>query len=270
MRLKTLGVIVVAALALFTVLYWVTDPSRLSSRQQQAGQEQLEYGKRVFANNPADPSAARCARCHGDNGQGGPVPGATGVNAPNLHSASLAQKLKNNPDYIHLVVSYGGVVVSGNTKSLMPAWSSDVGGALNTQQIDAVVALVTSWAQQAGTASSTPVPNTADAGKQIYGSALPVACASCHAADLSGAIGPNLQNIGNELVTANLPTPPSGLDQMKKDYAADKHDFFEKWIRDSSGNYNGGTPTGMPSFPAAQLPDDQLQALITFLLTQKK
>src|SRR5919204_3315012 len=99
MRLKTLGVIVVTALALFTALYWVTDPSRLASRQQQANQDLLAYGKRVFANNPSDPSAARCARCHGDNGQGGPVPGAQGINAPNLHSASLAQKLKNNPDY---------------------------------------------------------------------------------------------------------------------------------------------------------------------------
>jgi mono/diheme cytochrome c family protein len=270
MHLKTLGVITVTALALFSVLYWVTDPSRSQSRQAEDQREQLEYGKRVFANNATDPSAARCARCHGDNGQGGPVPGATGVNAPNLHSASLATKLKNNPDYVHLVVSYGGVVVSGNTKSLMPAWSDEVGGSLNRQQIDAVVALVTSWAKAAAAASTTPAPNTADAGKQVYSSALPTACSSCHGADLSGGVGPNIQNIGNQLVTTGLPVPPSGLSQMQKDYAADKRAFLEKWIRDSSANYNGGAATGMPAFPAAQLPDDQLQALITFLLTQKK
>ena len=45
--------------------------------------------------------------------------------------------------------------------------------------------------------------------------------------------------------------------------------FLEKWIRDSSQNYNGGTATGMPAFPASQVPDDQLQALITFLLSKK-
>jgi hypothetical protein len=35
MRLKTLGVVVVTALALFTVFYWVSDPSRLADRQAQ-------------------------------------------------------------------------------------------------------------------------------------------------------------------------------------------------------------------------------------------
>lgn len=267
MRLKTLGVIVVTALAMFVVVYWVTDPGRLSSEQAQAEKDQLAYGARVFANNATDTSAARCARCHGDNGQGGPVPGATGVNAPNLHSASLAAKLKVNSDYIHEVVSYGGVVVSGNVNSLMPAWSTDVGGSLTVQQINAVVALVTSWAQEAATQSQAAVPNTVEAGKQVFSSA---GCVSCHAADLSGGVGPNIQNIGNELVTTGLPNPPSGLDQMKKDYAANPTDFLTKWIRDSGQNYNGGTATGMPPFPAAQLPDDQLQALITFLLSQKK
>jgi hypothetical protein len=36
MRIKTLGVIVVTALALFTVFYWMTDPSRLASNQAAA------------------------------------------------------------------------------------------------------------------------------------------------------------------------------------------------------------------------------------------
>ena len=57
---------------------------------------------------------------------------------------------------------------------------------------------------------------------------------------------------------------------MQADYAKDKKTFFIQWIRDSTTNYNGGTATGMPAFPASDLPDDQLQALITFLLTQKK
>jgi cytochrome c551 len=265
MRLKTLGVIVVAALAIFTVFYWVTDPSRLADRQSQASKDLIAYGERVFANNKSDASAAQCARCHGDNGQGGPVPGTKNL-APNLHSASIAKKLKVNPDYVNEVIRFGGVVVSGNVNSDMPAWSTEVGGPLTVQQIDALTALVTGWAQEAATTSETPVPNTPDAGHQIF----LARCAACHAADLSGGIGPNLQNIGNQLVTTNLPTPPSGLNQMKADYAKDKTNFFTMWIRDSTTNYNGGTATGMPAFPASDLTDDQLQALITFLLTQKK
>lgn len=268
MRIKTLGVIVVSALALFTMFYWLTDSSRLSSRQQSAEEEQLAFGREVFANNKDDPSAAGCARCHGDDGMGGPVPGQPGLNAPNLHSPSIAAKLKINPDYVHLVVSYGGIVVSGNPSSVMPAWSSEVGGPLTVQQIDAVVALVTSWAEANAGASSSPVPNTAEAGQQVYNTA---GCVSCHQADLGGVPGtfPSLKNVGNEIGTG-LPKPPSGLDQMKADYAQDPATFFEKWIRDSSQNYNGGTATGMPAFPQAQLSDDALQALIKFLLTQKQ
>jgi mono/diheme cytochrome c family protein len=265
MRLKTLGVIVVTALALFTVFYWVTDPSRLADRQAQETKDMLAYGERVFANNKTDASAAQCARCHGDNGQGGPVPGTKNL-APNLHSASIAKKLKVNPDYVNEVIRFGGVVVSGNVNSDMPAWSTEVGGPLTVQQIDALTALVTGWAEEAATQSQAPVANTAEAGHQVF----LAKCASCHAADLSGGVGPNLQNIGNALVTSGLPVPPSGLSQMQADYAKDKKAFFSKWIRDSTNSYNGGTATGMPAFPASDLPDDQLQALITFLLTQKK
>jgi mono/diheme cytochrome c family protein len=268
MRLKTLGVIVVSALALFTVFYWLTDQARLAEREKSDAQEMLDYGARVFANNPADASAAQCARCHGAEGQGGPIPGdAQGRSAPNLHSASIAAKLKVNPDYVNLVIRFGGVVVSGNVNSDMPAWSTEVGGSLTVQQIDALTALVTSWAEEAATKSQAPVANTAEAGKGIYNSA---GCVSCHGAQLAGVPGqfPDISNIGNELVTT-LPKPPTDLAKMQSDYAADPRAFLEKWIRDSTTSYNGGTATGMPPFPVSQLPDDQLQALITFLLTQK-
>ena len=46
--------------------------------------------------------------------------------------------------------------------------------------------------------------------------------------------------------------------------------MLELWIRDSSANYNDGTPTGMPAHPEASLSDSALQALITFLLEQKQ
>ena len=91
----------------------------------------------------------------------------------------------------------------------------------------------------------------------------------CHGADLAGTADfPDLRTIGSKPVT-DLPTPISQLDKLKSDYAADPRKFLEDWIRDSSTNYNDGTPTGMPAHPEAQLPDDALQALITYLLAQK-
>jgi mono/diheme cytochrome c family protein len=112
------------------------------------------------------------------------------------------------------------------------------------------------------------VPNTVAAGQTVFTSTSD--CAGCHGADLAG-VGqfPNLQNIGNQPVT-NLPFPISQLDKLKADYAKDSRAFLEAWIRDSATNYNGGQATQMPPHPQTSLSDSALQALITFLLAQKK
>jgi mono/diheme cytochrome c family protein len=271
MRLKTLAVFVTAALAIFTLGYWLTDTSRRASIAAEQEEDLLQFGEVIFSDDPSEPAAAGCARCHGPEGLGGPIPNdPNGRIAPSLHTATLAAKLKENPDYVHLAVSFGGVVVSGDVNSPMPAWSYEVGGPLNEQQIDAVVALVEMWATEAGEAPapSGDVANTVEAGAEVYaapGSGTP--CSSCHGPDLAGVPNtfPNIQNIGSELVT-DLPVVPSGLEQMQADYEQDPRLFLEKWIRDSAGNYNGGTATGMPPYPEDVLPEDALQALITFLL----
>jgi mono/diheme cytochrome c family protein len=262
MRLKTLSVVLLTALAAFTMLYWVTDNSRRESIGIAHDEELLHFGEVIFSDDDTEPAAAGCAQCHGPDGRGG-EPGAT-VIGPNLHSRSIADKLKANPNYVHLVVSYGGIVVSGNVDSPMPAWSSEVGGPLNEQQIEAVVTLVEGWAEAAAEEPLEEVPNTADAGADVYSSA---GCVSCHGPELEGASGPNIQTIGSDLIT-DLPIEPSQLDQMVADYEEDPALFLEKWIRDSAGNYNDGETTGMPAHPEERLNESALAALITFLLEQ--
>ena len=263
MRLKTLGVVLVTALSLFTVLYWVTDDGRREAIAAEHEEELLTYGEVIFSADPAEPAAAGCANCHGADGTGGD-PGAAVV-GPNLHSRSIADKLKANSNYVHLAVSFGGVVVSGNVNSPMPAWSYEVGGPLNEQQIEAVVTLVESWAAEAAEQPLEEVPDTVDAGAEVYTMA---GCVGCHGPDLTGtAAGPDISTIGSGLIT-ELPVEPSGLDQMVADYDADPRTFLEQWIRDSAGNYNDGQPTGMPPHPEGQLSESQLTALITFLLAQ--
>ena len=263
MRLKALGVILLIAMAGFTVLFWLTDPARRDTIAAEHEEELRHFGEIIFSNDPAEPAAAGCANCHGEDGTGG-EPGAQVV-GPNLHSRSIAEKLRVNPNYVHLVVSYGGVVVSGNVNSPMPAWSSEVGGPLNVQQIEAVVGLVESWAEEAAEQPIEEVPDTPEAGAEVYASA---GCVTCHGAELEGtAAGPNIQTIGSGVVTEGLPVEPSGLDQMLADYDEDPRMFLELWIRDSAANYNDGESTGMPPHPEAQLSESALQALITFLLT---
>lgn len=225
------------------------------------------------------PLGANCARCHGADGTGGTTP--LGNQAPNLHSRALANKWKatggevaniddgappalNN--YVNWAIRYGGIVVSGNAKSEMPAWGAE--GGLTLNQIDALTALVGTWANETLQQPVADIPDTVEAGAQVYKDA---GCINCHQADYSGVAGifPSLLNIGNEPVT-ELPTPISGLDQLQADYAANAATFLEQWIRDSSTNYNGGTATGMLPYPEGSLSADALKALITFLLSLKQ
>ena len=208
--------------------------------------------------------------------------GDTGRLAPNLHSKSIFEKLKaqnggsftdirkpgDPPDYVNLVIRFGGVVVSGDVNSPMPAWSTEVGGPLTINQIDALTALVETWALEAGAKPDEVIPNTVEAGQKVYTDS---GCGGCHGPQLAGVPGtfPSLQNIGNAPVT-DLPTPISHLDQLQADYAADARAFLERWIRDSSVNYNDGTATGMPVHPEGKISASALQALITFLLSQKQ
>jgi mono/diheme cytochrome c family protein len=274
MRLKTLGVFVVTILALFTAFYWITDTGRREARAQTQEEALIEYGLEMFGPPSEEvPFTANCAQCHGPEGRGGAV-GDTGVQAPDLHSRRIYDKLQVNEHYVELVIRFGGVVVSGNVESLMPAWSQEVGRSLNPQQIEALEALVVSWAEETGEAEEpegTPVPDTVEAGREVFLTGSSPPCASCHGQDLAGVEGqyPSLQNIGSEPVT-DLPTPVSQLDQLEADYEADPRAFLERWIRDSAASYNDGQATGMPAYPEESLPDDALKALITFLLEQRQ
>lgn len=279
MRIKTVAIVLVSAMSLFTAFYWLTDASRREARFEAQIEELLAYGEEVFGPS-ADDTTANCAACHGADGTGGQV-GTTGRQAPNLHSKSIYEKLKAGnggtfteirkpgepPDYVNLVIRFGGVVVSGDVNSPMPAWSNEVGGALTINQIDALTALVETWALEAGRLPDVEVPDTVEAGAQVY---VDAGCGSCHGPGLAGVTGvfPSLLNIGNEPVI-DLPLPISQLDALQADYAADARSFLERWIRDSAVNYNDGTATGMPVHPEGRISASALRALITFLLSQK-
>lgn len=280
MRIKTLAAVLITAMALFTAFYWLTDTARRENEYRTQLSELVAYGEEMFGpNTPANDHTADCAACHGADGTGGPV-GDTGRLAPNLHSRSIYEKLKaqaggsftevrrpgDPPDYVNLVIRFGGVVVSGDVNSPMPAWSDEVGGALTVNQIDALTALIETWALEAGAQPIEDVPNTVEAGQKVY---VDAGCGGCHAADLSGGFGPSLLNIGNEPVT-DLPYPISHLDQLQADYIADSRTFLERWIRDSAVNYNDGNSTNMPPHPEGTISASAMEALITFLLSQKQ
>jgi mono/diheme cytochrome c family protein len=260
MRLKTLGVIFVTATALFTMFYWLTDESRRDARGIEHHGSLIHYGEEIYG--PMEPPldfAADCAACHGEDGRGG-GPDALVV-GPSLRSESLARKVSIyagtfDLNYIDTVIRKGGVAVSGNIESPMPAWENT----LNEYQIDALVALIESWLEEPDVPTDTP--DTVEAGQEVY----MAQCAACHGPDRDGpGQFPDIRNV-DEQVGDDLLTDIADLDQYLADHAEDPRLALERWIRDSWENYNAGQPTQMPRFDEVALPDDQLTALITFLL----
>ena len=73
MRLKTLGVVLLVAVSAFTMLYWFTDGSRREATGKEHDEELAAFGEVIFSDDPSEPAAAGCARCHGPDGQGGPT-----------------------------------------------------------------------------------------------------------------------------------------------------------------------------------------------------
>src|SRR5919106_4260863 len=115
MRLKSIGVLITVLLAASTMLYWFADQGIRNNFAAEHERELEHFGEVIFSDDETEPAAAGCARCHGADGTGGEIPNdPDGRRAPSLHTASLAEKLRINQEYVRLVVTYGGVVVSGN------------------------------------------------------------------------------------------------------------------------------------------------------------
>jgi mono/diheme cytochrome c family protein len=66
MRIKTLGVVLIIALSLFTAFYWVTDPARREAAYQDQLKGLVAYGQQMFGPpTAANDHTANCAGCHG-------------------------------------------------------------------------------------------------------------------------------------------------------------------------------------------------------------
>ena len=103
---------------------------------------------------------ANCARCHGNNGEGGVGPPLN--DQMKLYNAITPQGLPGpghlNPTYLHNVLSVGGRYVCGDPKSVMPAWL-DPAGPLNYREVEEII----SWILATSDTEFTYVPAHAEA-----------------------------------------------------------------------------------------------------------
>lgn len=165
------SLVLILMVILFLSLAW-----ELPARAQ-AGDEQLEEGGKIYAEN--------CQVCHGDQGQG-----------------RVGATLARNWPSIRPDLTIKAVIVNGVDGSPMPAWSEANGGPLSEAQIEALVAYILNWEsgepfvytppeQPTTRPPLTPVP-LVEGDPNRGGTLYDENCAVCHGANGEGRVGATL------------------------------------------------------------------------------
>jgi mono/diheme cytochrome c family protein len=223
-RQALVNAVIITGIALLTGIYTIAEPIR----QRASAEHQLETSvHRGVAN-----YAQYCASCHGIAGTGGPVPkelakGQTAVAPPlanrsDFRPASEAEMAQRG-DFIRKTIE------RGRANTAMPAWSINEGGALNSQEVEDLVAFIQhgnfaevrslltpdqiASIQATAVASGGQVEAGAPPGKALY---MQKGCAACHAIAgvSSGTVGPALDQQGSKPQIAGV--LPNDKDNLVK------------------------------------------------------
>jgi mono/diheme cytochrome c family protein/plastocyanin len=135
---RWVGFLAVIVVILFTILYWFLEvgfPAGLT--QPRIGEDGTELASQqvIDVERGYNVYEANCARCHGEDGEGGIGPVLN-------RQDKLFQHL--NADYLENILTVGGRYACGNAESLMPIWA-DAGnppGPLNYRQIEELIAFI--------------------------------------------------------------------------------------------------------------------------------
>ncbi|MGH2476315.1 MAG: c-type cytochrome, partial [Candidatus Limnocylindrales bacterium] len=133
---RWVGFLATVVVILFVSIYWfyelgapggIGPQARLQQEIDAQQVSKVERGYNIYE--------ANCARCHGDEGEGGIGP-----------VLNRQDKLFNhlNEDYLRNIFNVGGRLACGNSPSLMPVWA-DTGnppGPLNYRQIEELIAFL--------------------------------------------------------------------------------------------------------------------------------
>jgi uncharacterized cupredoxin-like copper-binding protein len=140
---RNVAFLAVLILALFIPVYWFYDlglpalgtEGRMEKTAQSQYVTDVSRGYALYL--------ANCARCHGENGEGGIGPPLN--DQDKLYNAvtedGRSGKGHLNPVYLQSVLEVGGRYVCGDPNSLMPAWLQPA-GPLNYRQVEELIAFL--------------------------------------------------------------------------------------------------------------------------------
>lgn len=136
---RWVGFLATLVVVLFVIVYYFYElgvPGIAgTSRLEKEGEEQyitnVERGYNIYQ--------ANCARCHGQQGEGGIGP---------VLNDQMKLFVHLNEQYLRNVLYAGGRYVCGNADSIMPVWDNRNGGPLNYQQINELIAFLRATNEQ--------------------------------------------------------------------------------------------------------------------------
>lgn len=141
---RSISILAVLVLALFIPIYWFYEIGipAVGAEGRMGAEAEVQYVTDVSRGYAL--YLANCARCHGQNGQGGIGPALN--DQEKLYNALTADGQPGtghlNPVYLQRVLEVGGRYVCGDPDSLMPAWQVPA-GPLNYREVEELIAFLT-------------------------------------------------------------------------------------------------------------------------------
>jgi len=223
-RQALINAVMITGIALLVGIYTVVEPIRRESATKHHLETSVHRGTANYAQ--------YCVSCHGVAGLGGPVPKELEKGGP-----AFAPPLANRTDFRPtnpLELAQKGdtirkVVERGRPNTAMPAWAIAEGGALNSQEVEDLVAFIQhgdfalvrnemdaatiASVEATAVASGGVADPGAPPGKTLY---LSKGCAACHAIQgvSSGMVGPALNGFKTRAQIAGV--LPNDKDNLVK------------------------------------------------------
>jgi mono/diheme cytochrome c family protein len=248
-KIQRWGLISSVAFAAFIAVYWLAEPGRMASTEEEFQQLSIERGEAYFhegekAVEEQIITGVDCARCHGEDGVGGTnlfLDPNTGerreVQVPELRGL-FARYEEPPPQHLTTRDFVYFTIERGRPGTDMPTWGNQFGGPLTDQQIDDIVNYLESMQE---------VPEVADDadGAAIFAQF----CSPCH---------------GGSGVGGSAPAMVGGTEVQQFPEIADHIAFVTEGSQSGVPYGTSGQGTGaMPGW-GTQLTEEQIRAVVEY------